>query len=102
MVKEIETEVEFNEAMKSDNIVVVDFHATWCGPCKTFSPTFEEFDSNRLDVDCIKVDVEKGQEIAAKHAVRSIPTLVKIKKGEVIGTKTGALTKDQLEAWVNE
>lgn len=82
-----------------NGLVLVDFYAVWCGPCKMMHPVIEEL-SNNSDIKIIKVDVDKHEELARKYAVMSIPTLVLFKNGEVIEKNIGFTPKDILESWV--
>lgn len=82
--------------------VVVDFWAEWCGPCKMIGPSLEEI-SNELagKVKITKVNIDENPEIAAQFGVRSIPTLMIFKDGEVADIKVGALPKTALSSWIN-
>lgn len=82
--------------------VLVDFFATWCGPCLRFSPVLEQFAADKTDiVQVLKIDVEQFSEIAQKAGIRGVPTLMVIKNGQVIATQPGALTKSDLEMFVD-
>lgn len=91
------------EVLSSDQPVLVDFWATWCGPCKMIAPVLDELSEEyqgKLKV--CKVDVDANKEAPAKFGVRGIPTLIMFKDGSVQETKVGALTKGQLKAFVDE
>ena len=91
-----------NEVLKSDKPVIVDFWAEWCGPCKVLGPRFSELSKEMTDIKFCKVNVDENQETAGKYGIRSIPTMLLFKKGEVIGNIVGALPKDQLKQKIEE
>ena len=95
---EITSEKEFEEII-NENMVVVDFFATWCGPCRMQGPVLEEF-ASKNDVKTIKVDVDKFPLLARKYAVMSIPTLILFKKGEAVDKKIGLTSLTELSEWV--
>lgn len=85
------------EVLKSEMPVLVDFFATWCGPCQAMAPILEEFTKeNEGKVKVGKVDVDQNSQLAEKYGVMSIPTLVAFKNGIEIGRKIGVVGKDEL------
>ncbi len=84
------------EVLKSEKPVLIDFYATWCGPCKILSPMVEEAAQENEDVKFVKIDIDKTEDIAIKYQVMSIPTLVLIQNGEEKDRRVGILDKDQI------
>lgn len=85
-----------NEVMNSDKPVLIDFFATWCGPCRMVSPIVDEIAEEHDEFKICKVDVDKEPELAQKFGVVSIPTLVVIKDGKVTGQSVGAKPKEDI------
>lgn len=88
---------------KTDELLVVDFWATWCGPCQQFAPTFKSA-AAQLEPNArfIKIETEAEQAISAKYNIRSIPTLVMFKNGKEIDRVSGALSAPDFSKWVNK
>jgi thioredoxin 1 len=87
----------FDEMIKSDKPVLVDFFAEWCGPCKTMAPILKQVkDEVQDNASIIKVDVDKNQHTAMTYQVNSVPTLILFKKGEVVWRQSGVLPKTEL------
>ena len=88
----------FNEEVKNYNgIVVVDFWATWCGPCRMFGPVFENVSDQYEDIKFCKLDVDEDQEgICKEFGVMSIPTIVVIKNGQEVNRNVGVVSKSQI------
>ena len=100
MVKLVDSN-EFSEIVK-DGVVLVDFFATWCGPCKMISPIVEEV-SNEIDnVTFIKVDVDISGDIASKHGIMSIPTIMLFKNGKLVDKQVGFVNKENLLNFINK
>ena len=86
------------EEIKKNSVVMLDFYADWCGPCRMVGPTVHEIAEERSDIAVGKVNVEKESELAARFGVYSIPTLVVLKDGEVVNRAVGARGKAQILA----
>lgn len=84
------------EVLNSDKPVLLDFWASWCGPCRMVSPIIDEIADERSDIKVGKINVDEQQELAAKFNVMSIPTLVVIKDGKIINQAMGARPKAQI------
>jgi len=95
-------ESDFKEkVLNSEKPVLVDFWATWCGPCKAIAPILDQLAEERKDVIIAKVDVDNNPELAKKYGIRGIPTMNLFKDGEVEATKVGAVSKTQITAWLD-
>ena len=100
MLKHIQSKEEFEQLIK-EGTVLVDFFATWCGPCKMLSPLLEEL-SEESDILILKIDVDEVGELAAKFGIQAIPTLMLFKNGERVAVKLGYQNKNQLLAFINQ
>lgn len=87
----------FKDIINGNQPVLVDFHATWCGPCHTQAPILKEVSADmKGKARIIKIDVDKNQPLAQQYQVRSIPTLILFKNGEPVWRQAGVATKEQL------
>ena len=91
----------FNNEIK-DGIVLVDFFATWCGPCKMQSPIIDSLKEERSDIKIMKVDVDKEEDVARTYGIMSIPTLMLFKDGKEVAKNVGFMPKEVLTNWINE
>ncbi len=93
----------FSEIIKGDKPVLVDFYADWCAPCKMMPPILKEVKSRLGDsINILKIDTEKNPAAAIKYQVRSIPTLILFKNGQVIWQQAGVVQANQLESIIKE
>jgi thioredoxin 1 len=86
------------DVLESDDPVVVDFHAVWCGPCRVMSPILADMAAERPDVRFVKLDVDSNQETAVRYGVLSMPTLMVFRGGEPVLKLVGARRRSRLEA----
>ncbi len=100
MVKHI-TEKEFDQEIK-EGIVLVDFYADWCGPCKMLAPILETLASKHSKVKVLKVNVDEEQELAMKYSIMAIPTLIVYKDGKQADVRQGFANLDLLEEMIGE
>jgi thioredoxin 1 len=90
--------LSFNDLIKGQKKVLVDFHATWCGPCKMMTPILKELKSDiGDDVRIVKIDVDKNQGLAQKYQVRGVPTLMLFQAGKVLWRQSGVVSAPQLK-----
>ena len=101
MLKHINAVAEYDEAIK-EGTVLVDFFATWCGPCKMLSPVLEELAKKNPDLLILKIDVDEVGPLAARYGIQAIPTLMLFKDGQLVDKKMGYLNMNQLLAFVGQ
>ncbi len=101
MIKHIENESEFKELSK-EGLVLVDFFATWCGPCKMLSPVIEQVEREKPELKVLKIDVDELPAIAGDYGIQAIPTLFLFKDGKIVDKRMGYLNKNQLTDFVNK
>lgn len=94
---------EFEELKSQNGVLLVDFFATWCGPCKMLSPVLEEV-SNELEgkVTIVKVDVDESPDLAAAYGIMSVPTMIVFKDGEAVKMTAGFQAKPQIKQLIEQ
>lgn len=84
------------EVLGSEKPVLLDFWASWCGPCKALSPVLDEIAAERSDIKVVKAEVDENRELARKYRVMSVPTLLVIKNGETVSRSLGIQSKEKI------
>ena len=98
----IATNTSFDELLQSEKLVIVDFWATWCGPCRMLSPLLDEVEAEMEDkIEVVKVNVDDADEIAMRFRIMSIPTLLFFKNGVMVDRSVGAMPKSALVEKIN-
>ena len=96
------TNTNFQEMIEGDKPVMIDFWATWCGPCRILSPTVDEIADEYADkITVAKCNVDDAEEIAMQYRIMSIPTLIFLKNGEVVDKRVGVVSKDEIVSIIN-
>jgi thioredoxin len=93
----------FDEAIAARNPVLVDFSASWCGPCRAMAPALEAFAAHRTDnLAVVKIDIDAAPAVASRHGIRSVPTLMLFQDGQPVAVQSGAMSEKQLAAFVDQ
>ena len=96
MIKHLLSELDFNEFVKEGN-VVVDFYATWCGPCRMLAPIIEDLSEENPNIKFGKLDVDQVSQVASRYMIQSIPTLLFFKDGTLVHSQIGFSSQEALE-----
>ncbi len=92
-------EEKFEDTLK-EGIILVDFFATWCGPCKMLAPELENLSKDMKDLKIYKIDIDKYKSIAMRYRIMSVPTLLLYKDGKMVGNNMGYMPSSSLKEWI--
>ena len=98
MITNVTKENFDKEVMQAEGTVLIDFWAAWCGPCRVIAPAVEKIAEEHPEVKVCKINIDDEQELAIRHGVMSIPTLMVVKNGEIVNTAVGLRPKEEIEA----
>ena len=98
MITNVTKENFDKEVMQAEGTVLIDFWAAWCGPCRMIAPAVEKIAEEHPEVKVCKLNIDDEQELAIRHGVMSIPTLMVVKNGEIVNTAIGLRPKEEIEA----
>lgn len=96
MLKKVSKENFESEVLKLDKVILVDFYATWCGPCQMLGPILEEIAGEKQDFDIAKINIDENQELAIENEIEVVPTMLIYKNGQVVERVEGLLSKSQI------
>ena len=94
---------KLNDIIKSGQLILVDFYATWCGPCKTMHPILEQLKDDLGDkIRIIKIDVDKNEAVSMQYRIQSVPTFMLFKNGEAVWRQSGTIRLNDLKALISQ
>ncbi|MBR4634574.1 thioredoxin [bacterium] len=93
---EITSKDQFDEAVKSETLIIVDFWAVWCGPCRVLKPLLHKIAGEHPEIQLLTVDVDANQELAAQYDINSIPAVFMFKNGEIVDSFVGVMPENEI------
>ena len=93
---EITSKAEFDEAVKSEKLTIVDFWAVWCGPCRVLKPLLHKIAGDHPEIELLTVDVDQNQELAAEYDINSIPAVFMFKNGQIVDSFVGFIPENEI------
>lgn len=102
MLLHLENTQDFDSIIKENKRVLVDFYATWCGPCRMLSPVLEEVSKDLPEITILKVNVDEHQSLASMFGITAIPTMIEFKEGNRVNLFRGYISKEDLEIALNK
>lgn len=102
MLKHIEKEDNNKIIEETDKLIVLDFFAQWCMPCKMFSPIFEKLGEKYPQIDFYKIDIDENRELVTEYSIESVPTIIFIKNGRVVNQEIGVRSEKEMDNLINK
>ena len=102
MLKHVNIDNFENEVLKSKKVILVDFFATWCGPCQMLGPVLENISKEQEEFDIAKLDIDEAQEIAINYGIQVVPTMLIFKNGQVVDSMEGLYSKGEIISKVSK
>ena len=96
------TSQDFESVITNNDLVFIDFWATWCGPCQSFGPIFEKASEEHPDIYFAKVDIDQNQDLATAAGIQAVPTLMIAKQGQIVFNQAGALRTSDLDTLISQ
>lgn len=101
-MSEVKEKIDIKSIVNTNGLVILDFYADWCGPCRAIAPALEDISRSNTEVSVVKIDVDSNQDLAIEFKVTAIPRLVFIKNGEIVDTLSGAQPKSKIQAIIDK
>lgn len=102
MLKHINNESFESEVLKNEKIILVDFFATWCGPCQMLAPVLEQISKEQNNFDIAKIDIDEAQSLAIEHGIQVVPTMLIFKNGQVVDRMEGFYDKGEIVSKISK
>lgn len=99
---EFNSNLELDDIIQKNDLVLVDFWATWCGPCRMLLPILDKVDTQLEKLTVVTINVDEFNELAAEHGVRSVPTLILFRNGAEVASHSGFVSSNNLIDWIND